>query len=439
MGMKKISRREWIANSTAALGAAAVPLAALAESGNAELDAANEPLTSPAASSATSGAQVPGGSQTVSAQAAGMAQASPGQAPGAPRASSTAQASASPAQAAGVPSTAQAGAVGQASPAQPLVAPDGQQLYQGTGRADWMQNPRYAWGVMTHYLADWQSQVNHLDMNVDLWNKMIDGWDVEGMVRRLASVGAGHYQISIGQNSGYYLSPNATYDKITGITPSKCSRRDLVADFYEPLRQRDIKLMVYLPSGAPNGDKAAKAALEWQNGGYPNKNFQRKWEAIVTEWSQRWGKKVVSWWLDGVVYPDSMYRSPEAPNFASLGAAARAGNADACVAFNPGVYNRLFAMSRDEDFTAGEIDDPNLVNVRHQVNGRVDGTQIHMLCFLGQHWGKGEPRFTTEQAVAATKKVRDWGGAVTWDVPVAMDGTIAEAFMEQLEAIGKAV
>jgi len=379
MGTKKISRREWIAGSTAALGAAAVPLT-FPEAGNAE----------PQASPAQQGA---------------------------------AQASSTP---------------GQASPAQPLVAPDGQRLYEGTRRAEWMRDPRYAWGVMTHYLADWQSQVNHLDMNVDLWNKMIDGWDVEGMAKRLASVGAGHYQISIGQNSGYYLAPNATYDKLTGITPSKCSRRDLVADFYEPLRQRDIKLMVYLPSGAPNGDKAAKEALEWQNGGYPNKNFQRKWEAIIREWSQRWGKKVTGWWLDGVVYPDSMYRSPEPPNFASLGAAARAGNPDACVAFNPGVYNRLFAMSPDEDFTAGEIDDPNLVNVRHQVNGRVDGSQIHMLCFLGQHWGKGEPRFTTEQVVAATKKVRDWGGAVTWDVPVAMDGTIAGAFMEQLEAIGKA-
>ncbi|MGH7993376.1 MAG: hypothetical protein ACREDQ_07660, partial [Limisphaerales bacterium] len=353
------------------------------------------------------------------------------QAPSAPQASSTQVQTASP------PSIAPTGRLAQSSPPQPETAPDGQQLYHGTGRADWMQNPRYAWGVMTHYLADWQSQVNRLDVNVDLWNKMIDGWDVDGMARRLASVGAGHYQISIGQNSGYYLSPNATYDKITTITPSKCSRRDLVADFYEPLRQRDIKLMVYLPSGAPNGDKVAKAALEWDNGGYPNKSFQRKWEAIITEWSKRWEKRVTGWWLDGVVYPNSMYRSSGPPNFASLGAAARAGNPDACVAFNPGVYNRLFAMSPDEDFTAGEIDNPNLAKVMHQVNGRVDGTQIHVLCFLGEHWGKGEPRFTTDQVIAFTKKVRNWGGAVTWDVPVELDGTITQPFLDQLEAIGR--
>jgi hypothetical protein len=319
------------------------------------------------------------------------------------------------------------------SPGQPP-----QPLFSGAHRADWMQNPRYAWGVMTHYLSDWQSQVHNLNITVDLWNKMIDGWDVEGMARRLASVGAGHYQISIGQNSGYYLSPNPVYDKITGIQSSKCSHRDLVADLYEPLNSRDIKLMVYRPSGAPDHDAAAVAALEWGNGGYPNKNFQRKWEAIITEWSRRWQKKVTGWWLDGVVYPSSTYRSPDPPNFTSLGAAARAGNPDSCVAFNPGVYNRLYSMSPDEDFTAGEIDDPNLVAVRHNVDGRIDGTQIHMLCFLGQHWGMGMPRFTTDQVVAFTKKVRDWGGCVTWDVPVELDGTITQPFLDQLSALGKA-
>jgi hypothetical protein len=141
-------------------------------------------------------------------------------------------------------------------------AQNSQQPYYSR-RAAWMQDPRYCWGVMTHYLADWQARLHNLEMTVDVWNKLIDGFDVEGMARRLESVGAGHYQLSIGQNSGYYLSPNPVYDKITGIHPSKCSHRDLIEDFYEPLRSRDIKLMAYLPSGAPSGDKTAVDELEW--------------------------------------------------------------------------------------------------------------------------------------------------------------------------------
>jgi hypothetical protein len=61
-----------------------------------------------------------------------------------------------------------------------------------------------------------------------------------------------------------------------------------------------------------------------------------------------------------------------------------------------------------------------------------------MLSFLGETWGMGAPRFTTEQVIAFTKKIRDYGGSVTWDVPVMLDGTIAGGFIEQLTALGKA-
>jgi hypothetical protein len=99
---------------------------------------------------------------------------------------------------------------------------------KASDRANWMQQAKY--GVMTHYLADWISKANNIKMTPAEWNKLIDNFDVEGLAKQLESAGAGYYLITIGQNSGYYLSPNATYDKLTGIQPSKCSRRDLVAD-----------------------------------------------------------------------------------------------------------------------------------------------------------------------------------------------------------------
>lgn len=58
----------------------------------------------------------------------------------------------------------------------------------------------------------------------------------------------------------------AQWMKDVRIQSGKCSRRDLIADLYEPLAKRGIKLMVYLPAGAPNGDRDAKEALNWQNG-----------------------------------------------------------------------------------------------------------------------------------------------------------------------------
>jgi hypothetical protein len=106
-------------------------------------------------------------------------------------------------------------------------------------------------------------------------------------------------------------------------------------------------------------DKGADSALEWRNGPYPNREFQLKWERVIRDWSQCWGKKVEGWWFDGCYFPNSMYRSTQPPNFESFAAAARAGNPDAVIAFNPGVVYRILSMTPHEDFTAGEIDKPD--------------------------------------------------------------------------------
>src|SRR6266576_3004073 len=50
----------------------------------------------------------------------------------------------------------------------------------------------------------------------------------------------------------------------------------------------------------------------------------------------------------------AMYRSERPPNFTSFAAAARAGNPNSALAFNPGVVDRLLLVSPHEDYTAGE-------------------------------------------------------------------------------------
>ncbi len=304
-------------------------------------------------------------------------------------------------------------------------------------RAAWMSTAH--WGVMNHYLADWIARSTHQPVTIERWNSLIDHFDVEALAEQLKSVGASYYQISIGQNSGYYLSPNATYDRLTGIKPSKCSRRDLVADLYQALHKRGIRLMVYLPSGAPGGDAAARQALNWQTGPHRNREFQTKWEAIIREWSSRWGTKVSGWWFDGCYWPNAMYRNDDAPNFATFAAAARAGNPDSAIAFNPGVFHRILSMTPHQDYTAGEIDDPALIQIKRQTGNQLDGAQIQVLSHLGEQWGMGAPRFKIEQIVQWSRDLVKKGGAFTWDVPVQPGGTMAAEYLEQLSALGKAL
>jgi hypothetical protein len=298
-------------------------------------------------------------------------------------------------------------------------------------RGVWM--PAARWGVMTHYLADWREQVDDQRTTADSWNAMIDGFDVEGLAEQIASVGAGYHLLTIGQNSGYYLAPNATYDRLVGATTSKCARRDLVADMQAALAKRGVKLLVYLPAGPPGRDRAAQRALGFEGDGRRNHHFQQHWEAIIRDWSTRWGDRVHGWWFDGCYWPNLTYRYPDAPNFESFAAAARAGNPNAVVAFNPGVVDRILSVTPHEDYSAGEINFPDRLMIRRAIDGKVDGARIHVLSFLGETWGRGKPRFNDDQVAEYTQTVVKAGGVFTWDVPVGRSGLIALEFMDQLK------
>ena len=303
-------------------------------------------------------------------------------------------------------------------------------------RAAWMERARF--GVMNHFLAEWIAPEAHRD--AEEWNRLVDAFDAEGLSAQVASTGAGYHLITLGQNSGFYISPNAAYDRLTGIRPSRLSRRDLVADLAEAHRKRGIKLIVYLPSGAPERDRAAVEALGWQKGPYANREFQAKWEQVIREWSVRWASKVAGWWFDGCYWPNAMYRSAGPPNFTSFAAAARAGNPASALAFNYGVYYPIFPLTPEDDYTAGEVNEPERASVKPRYTGGVaDGARIHMLSYLGATWGKGSKRFTDDQVVKFTRAIAERGGAVTWDVPIQPSGLMAQPFIEQLQALGRAL
>ncbi len=89
---------------------------------------------------------------------------------------------------------------------------------------------------------------------------------------------------------------------------------------------------------------------------------------------------------------------------------APAGNPDSIIVFNPGVIPRILSITPHEDYTAGEINDPNRVEIRRAVDGKIDGTQVHTLSYLGRTWGMGSSRFSAEQVVKLSQGIRKQGG-----------------------------
>jgi len=306
------------------------------------------------------------------------------------------------------------------------------------------------WGVFCHYLAALPSTRDGVTVTAEEWNQQVDSFDVVGLARQLKSVNAKYFIITIGQGSGHYCAPNDTYDKLTGISPSKCSRRDLISDIHAQLEPLGIKLFVYSASEISWGDAEARIGLKmthhhsdpdsggtkiWQK--HRQVAFMENIEAIHQEWAKRWGKKISGWWIDGCYEANYRFLDEEPPNFETLAVALRVGNPNAIVAFNPGVLLPVICHTVHEDYTAGEISTalPQCPGSWVEKDGHK--ARYHILSYLGDWWCKGEPRFPDALVAGYTEHITSKGGVITWDVPILKTGLIPETFINQLRSIGQ--
>lgn len=297
-------------------------------------------------------------------------------------------------------------------------------------RASWMAPAKY--GVFIHFLGGGAK-----------WQEKVDAVDVEAIASEMEQAGAAYVFITLGQNNGYYCSPNSVYEKYAGYKPNeRCSRRDLPLEFAAALAKRKIRMLLYLPSRAPQQDKQAMQGLSDVHEQQPApQEFTRKWSEVIREWSERYGDKVSGWWFDGS-YNTAGWNDLKQPfNWTTWAAACRAGNPQSILAFNPGTKlpNAFQPLTEQQDYTAGE---QNNLGATPQTNPSPKGVQWHLLTYLGSTWSKAKPegdtRFTDKEIIDAIRKINEQGGVVTLDV-AHTNGRINPGHLRQLIAIKQAL
>ena len=208
---------------------------------------------------------------------------------------------------------------------------------------DWFKDAKY--GVFMHFLPGDDRQLSQ-----------VKDFDVEFLAKQLEAAGARYFVITLGQNSGYFISPNAAYACYTGYAAGeKCSTRDLPLDLFKALQPRGIKLMLYLPCQVPNQDARAQRAFGMREGPADQpflSEFARKWAEVIQEWADRYGDKVAGWWFDGG-YQHIDFNGTIAQVYEK---AVKHGNSKAIATYNPGV--RVIHYTDAEDYTAGELNEP---------------------------------------------------------------------------------
>jgi hypothetical protein len=271
---------------------------------------------------------------------------------------------------------------------------------KGNPKTDWLKDAKV--GAFMHFLP-----------TANNFATVESAFDVEGLADQLEKSGVSYFIFTLGQNSGWFNAPNPVYERLAGYNKGeRCSQRDIPMELAKALKKRGIRLMLYLPCQAPTKDLKAVKGI-----GFPetplgdNRHFTEKgakrWAKVIRYWSVHYGDNVSGWWFDGG-YKFCGFSQEIATQYSK---AAKKGNHDSIVTFNPGISFKRSTFA--EDYTAGELRNPFEV----KITGRwIDGSQAHILTFLGKDWGSQDLRYSNEVWVEWVKQVTSKDCAVTFDI-----------------------
>jgi hypothetical protein len=259
-------------------------------------------------------------------------------------------------------------------------------------------------GVMVHYLPDKQSIAD------------VARFDVNAFAASLARMRASYLILTLGQNNGQFIAPNAALELLCPGSLENRPPRDLPLEIGRALQRRGIALVLYLPFRAPQADPYLMDCLgDISEQKPPPARFIAGWTAVIREWSEHYGALAKGWWFDGVYNTRDM----SADDWNGLCAAARAGAPARWLAFNAGEGPERFSVRAApcQNLMAGEFMQPPA----HPAAVPSDLT-FHVLTPLGASWGQPTPpRFTAAQVRSWIADAKARGGLFTLDLPLDAD------------------
>lgn len=325
-------------------------------------------------------------------------------------------------------------------------------------RAAWMAEGSY--GVMVHYLLSPQGDTADT-RNAD-FNRIIDGFDLDGFMDTFAASGADWLIFTIGQNTGYWNSSNEVVDR---LLPGRTPRRALVLEIAERVKELGKRFIVYLPVEVSAQKPEVQQAFGWNP--EDQTGYLERYQSFVRAYSVKFGRLHDGWWFDG--WYDSITQGKWDPR--DWMDAARAGNPDAIVAFNDGAFcvGREKPVSPLQDYHAGEVHllwdakivfdfVPSEADISFATDGGMlirgrepnlymptsrfsDGVQWHALVPIDSTFNPAVPdKYTHYSDTDLLKFILDCrkvGGAVTLNVPIDQQGHIPDSTAAQLSRIAK--
>lgn len=327
-------------------------------------------------------------------------------------------------------------------------------------KAQWMADGSY--GMMVHYIVG--PNGNTLEEKTASLNQIIEGFDLDFFMKQFEESGADWLIFTIGQNTGYYNSPNRVIDT---IFPGRTPKRDLVLEIAQRVKGMGKRFIAYLPVEMWMQKPDIQGAFHWNEA--DQSEFLKTYLLFLKSYSIKLGRNCDAWWFDGC-YPEIHEGKWGWENWISN---ARTGNPDAAIAFNDGAFcvGRIAPVTPLQDYHAGEvhlledgkirIDPLNQGDVYVNGDGKVrrlnqepefhmpksqyiDGVQWHALVpvnssFVGEIIPMDKLDYTSKQLLEFVRKCKSVKGAVTFNVPLEMNGHIPAHSASKLKVLGEAL
>jgi hypothetical protein len=304
---------------------------------------------------------------------------------------------------------------------------------QAYRRADFGKLRQTKYGIGFH----WTTWTAPRKGKLKPFEEAVDAFDVRAFARQAVEAGAGHALITTTHAQHWLPAPHPVVDE---LLPGRTCKRDLLGEIADALRAEGIPLILYYNFGVYSGDDAWSEACGLLR--EDKSFFFDNCERILRYMGERYGSRVAAWWFDV-----GLEAFPETP-FAAITAAAKVGNPDRLVCYNPGVEKHEL-VTPYQDYWAGEI-----ARLNYLPRGPVTPAGLPWYSFTTWHhemrwpaagtWGlEMETRDLTWPAPCACsaaeylQRFLDHGGAVTFNLLCYQDGTAYEPDLAVMREIKK--
>jgi len=309
------------------------------------------------------------------------------------------------------------------TPADAQTAIEERERAGGELRADteWLATSGY--GVMFH----WTDQAAPESGGPRPYAYAVRDFDVTAWADMVAETGAAYACVTANHESPRVPAPLPYWES---IHPGMTTRRDLIADMAQALRERDIRMMLYLncPSFAAHPGRSLEEYFDLN-------------DRMLREVGDRYREDIGAYWLDGWDLPFQLFgRFPMERIFA----AAKTGHPGRLVGFNHWI---LPVPTRCQDYWCGEAYQRRVLPAESQFLevGAGEGLQYHVLIAL-QQWVHKEaygmhepPVWSPDELITLISACRANCGVITVNIGISQEGRIGMESAALMREVRKAI